>query len=469
MKGLRLAGTVFRIDAGEASAKLAGELVGFGKAEGTALDLTVASDPIATLAAQGGLVNPFEVTFDAQAVLDGDGIRPVVADGAIWHEAGASEVEELAAVTAALAEYLRLFDRRGVPPARALQRIAVTLAADADQFATIAKMRAARLLQARLTEAIGAPAMRLPLHAATSWRMLSRLDPHTNILRTTSAVLGAGIGGADSVTALPFDAATSGDDQFARRIARNCQTILIDESELAVVSDPGAGSGAVEALTDHLARNGWDLFRTIEREGGLLAAVRSGTMQRRIAETRDRRIDGVRRGRIEIVGTNAFPDGAERGLRLASKGPAAQPVNGAAETVEALCFLRPAEPFEMLRDRAQAMGGPQRVLLVMLGNGASDAATRAAAIFGIAGIPSEIVTGVPSSPLAARVACLCVQGKATSTEIADAAMRLRGLGAAKVYLAGSKVAAMSGIDGALADGIDLVEFLGGALDAAGGR
>jgi methylmalonyl-CoA mutase len=173
--------------------------------------------------------------------------------------------------------------------------------------------------------------------------MLSRLDPHTNILRTTAAVAAAGMGGADSVTALPFDAALGTDDPFARRIARNSQTILIEEAGLARVADPGAGSGAVEALTARLAEAAWEAFRKIEAEGGLLAAVIAGTVQRRIAAARDHRFERLRRNEIQIVGVNAFPDPKATVEPSEVTRTAPPKPDGAAIEADALGFMRLAE------------------------------------------------------------------------------------------------------------------------------
>jgi methylmalonyl-CoA mutase len=176
--------------------------------------------------------------------------------------------------------------------------------------------------------------------------MLTNLDPHTNVLRTTAAVFSAAVGGADSVTALPYDAALESYDPFARRIARNSQTILIEEAGLAHVADPGAGSGAVEALTEALAAAGWERFRAIEKEGGLLAAILSGSVQRSIAETRDRRLEQLRQNEIQIVGANVFRDRSAKPLAAAKSKAAALPNGAGALKAEQLRFVRLSEASE---------------------------------------------------------------------------------------------------------------------------
>ena len=149
------------------------------------------------------------------------------------------------------------------------------LAADQDQFLTIAKFRAIRKLWARVEEACGLEPSRAFVTAETAWRMMTKRDPHGNIVRGTIAALAAAVGGADAVTVLPFSAALGVPDAFARRIARNTQTILIEEANFHRVADPAAGSGAIEYLTEQLCEKAWGLFQEIERAGGSAAALES--------------------------------------------------------------------------------------------------------------------------------------------------------------------------------------------------
>jgi methylmalonyl-CoA mutase len=177
--------------------------------------------------------------------------------------------------------------------------------------------------------------------------MFSRVDPHSNILRTTIAASAVGMGGADSVTVLPFDTALGSADAFARRIARNTQTLLLEEAGLAHVADPGAGSGAVEELTRSLAETAWDRFRAVEKQGGLFAAVRSGSLQESIAEIRERRLDQVQHDKIRIVGANAFPDPSAakaHGKTPKVEGIRSPPIPDV--KAEPLRFVRISEPFE---------------------------------------------------------------------------------------------------------------------------
>lgn len=193
-------------------------------------------------------IDPERVTvFDAATVADG---RP-------WHERGATEAQELGATLAQAVALLRT----GISAAQ----VSATLAATQDMFATLAKFRALRLLWARVLEASGLPATALHIHAETSWRMQATRDPHTNILRATAAVFGAGLGGADSICVLPFSLAQGLPNAFSRRVARNVQTLLIEESNLWRVSDPASGSGYIEAFTEQLCASAWAIFQQAEK------------------------------------------------------------------------------------------------------------------------------------------------------------------------------------------------------------
>jgi methylmalonyl-CoA mutase len=188
----------------------------------------------------------------------------IEADGRMVHEQGASEAQELACVLSQVVAALRKLEQ--VSPEAA---VGATLAANQDMFPTLAKFRAIRLLWARVLEASGIAHQSLRLHGETSRRMMARLDPHTNILRATAAVFGAGLGGTDTFTVLPFSIAQGLPDAFARRMARNTQLILLEESHLWRVADPASGSGYVEHLTHELCEHAWTIFQRIEKTGKL--------------------------------------------------------------------------------------------------------------------------------------------------------------------------------------------------------
>ena len=242
-------------------------------------------DPIGVAAHAGG-IPPGPATGPAleaaREALAAGAAGPIFeADGRGYHEAGATEAQELSAAMATLVAYLRILNLEGIGPGAALPLVGVSLAADADQVLTIAKLRAMGLLLARVGELCGAAGAKVRLHAETSPRMMTAHDPQTNLIRTTVAAFAASVGGADSIAVRPFTSAAAAPDRFARRLARTTQLLLIEEAHIHRAADAGAGSGTVEALTDALCEAAWAGFQRIEREGGIVEGLRRG----RLAET----------------------------------------------------------------------------------------------------------------------------------------------------------------------------------------
>jgi methylmalonyl-CoA mutase len=273
----------------------------------------------------------------ARRAADYPNLRSVVVDALPYHEAGSSDGQELGCAIATAVAYLRALTGAGCGVDDAAAQLEFRFAATADQFATIAKLRAARRLWARVTEVSGARVRTAPQHAVTSSTMMTRRDPWVNMLRTTVACFAAGVGGADAVTVLPFDSAIGLPDAFARRIARNTQSILLEESKVAGVIDPAGGSWYVEAHTDELARAGWAAFTEIERAGGLAKAFDSGLVDERIAATRTARTARFAAGEESITGVTVFPNEDEKPLSRKPSPPV--PTGG-------LPRVRYAEPFE---------------------------------------------------------------------------------------------------------------------------
>ncbi len=270
-----------------------------------------------------------------------------VADGRIVHAAGGSEAQELAFILANAVAYLRALEAGGIPLEAARKMIFFRLAADAEQFLTIAKFRALRKLWARIEQACGLAPTPAFVSAETAWRMMTRRDPHVNIVRATVAVLSAGLGGADAITVLPFTQALGLPDGFARRIARNTQLILLEESHLAKVADPAAGAGGIEDLTVKLCRSAWALFQEIEAAGGLEAALEQDLIQNKIAATRAERQASVASGRDVLVGATAFRNPDEVPVAVLDVAPVAAPdAPRSAARITPLTPMRLAEPFE---------------------------------------------------------------------------------------------------------------------------
>ncbi|HEX2312339.1 MAG TPA: methylmalonyl-CoA mutase subunit beta [Thermomonospora sp.] len=382
------------------------------------------------------------------------GLRAVTVDGTPFHDAGGSDAEELGAALAVAVAYLRALTDAGLDVAAAFGQLEFRYAATADQFATIAKLRAARRLWDRVAEVSGAGPVVQRQHAVTSSAMMTRHDPWVNMLRTTVACFAAGVGGADAVTVQPFDARLGLPDAFSRRIARNTQTLLLEESSLARVVDPAGGSWYAERLTDDLAHAAWAWFTEIERAGGAAAALESGLVAGRIAATWERRRKDLARRKAPLTGVSEFPNLAET---TPERRPAPQPPGGGLPRVAY------AQDFEALRDRSDrhlaATGARPRVFLATLGPVAAHTArvTFAANLFQAGGI--ETITGEPGDFAAggAAVACVCSSDRVYAEQAAEAARTLKDAGAVRVWLAGK--GSFDGVDANVFAGCDAVETL----------
>lgn len=476
--------------AGEYTADAAGSLIALWRQAGVAEGQRQGAfnyDPLGTLAATGALYHPLPKALGIASDLirisePMPGVTALRADGHLWHRAGATEAQELALVLASIVAYLRGAEAGGIAPARALPKIAVGLAADADQFLTIAKLRAARRLVARLADACGAglAAAQVGYTAETSLRMMARRDPWVNMLRTTIAAAAAAMGGADAITVLPFTWALGRPDAFARRIARNTHHVLLEEAGLGRVADPAGGSWYVERLTEDLAGKAWETFQEIEAKGGLGAALASGFIQDELAKATAARAKLVATGRQELTGTSAFPRLGDDGVAF-EPWPASIPsaaLNGA--RAAPVRQQRSAEPFEALRDAADAHaarhGSRPRIFLASLGPLAVHAARATwmrnfLAAGGIEAIGDEGFTnsaeaGAAFTASGATVACLCSSDDVYG-ELGEAtASLLKTAGAARLYLAGrprDHEAALkaAGVDELIFAGGDAIETLTG--------
>jgi methylmalonyl-CoA mutase len=495
LKGVLLEACAIALDARENTLDAAGSLIEIWRQDGiteTARRGAFNYDPLGVLAKTGTLYYPAEKSCGIAAKLAVDSrampqVTALLADGRPYHEAGASEAQELSSMLATLVAYLRASDAAGLAPSDALGRIAVALAADDDLFTTMAKLRAGRRLLARVAEACGAEAatQAVELTATTSERMMARRDPWVNMLRTTAACAAAAFGGADAITVLPFTWALGRPDAFARRIARNTHLVLQEESAAGRVIDPAHGSWYVEKLTDELARKAWALFQDIEAKGGMIAALESGFIQGEIARVAEARAKDIANGRLALTGVSAFPQLADDGVKFQPH-PPADPVTKGGTEVAALAPLRLAEPYETLRDRADAhlakTGKLPQVFLAALGDLATHSTrttwmTNFLAAGGIAAIASEPLhnsadSGKAFAASGAEVACLCSSDKVYA-ELGEAtASVLKQAGAKLLLLAGrpkDQEAALkaAGVDTFVAAGGDAVAALTSLQQALG--
>jgi methylmalonyl-CoA mutase len=415
------------------------------------LDVDFGHDPAGHLARTGvlpagrGLAEMHKLLRDA-----GFAGHLLLADGRPYHEAGAGEAQELACVIATGVEYLRLLEADGLSLEDARREIAFLLAADADEFLSLAKFRALRLLWARIESACGLAPKPIQAHAETAFRMMTRYDPWVNILRTTMGVFCAGVGGADAVTVLPFTLALGLPDDFARRIARNTQLILIHEAKLAKVADPAAGAGGFEALTDELCARAWSLLQSIEAQGGMIASLRAGVPQREIAAAAAARREAIAQSTLAITGTSAFPLLGEAPVNVLEPTSAGANECPSAGDCVPLPSRRDAEPYESLRTASEEQfretGQRPKIFLANLGRPQGFAAAAAFAVnfFAAAGIEAVSHEGFETPQEAAeafracgcKIACICAPQAVSTHALIDAATQLLGAGAARIYLAG---------------------------------
>ena len=374
-----------------------------------------------------------------------------LADGRPVHDAGGSEAQELAFALAVAVAYLRAPEAGGIALDAARAALSFRLSADADQFLTLAKFRALRSLWARIEQACGLTPKPVFVAAETAWRMLTQRDPYVNMLRATMATFSAGLGGANAITVLPHTLALGLPDPFARRVARNTQLVLLEESNLARVSDPAAGSGGIEALTQQLCEAAWHLFQEIEKAGGVFAALGQKLIPRKIAATRAAREQNIARRKEVLTGATEFPNLHEAHVAVLDAKPAALAPSGEARIkFDALAPMRLAAPFERLRDRSDQIlkdrGARPKVFLANLGTPAefTARATFAKSLFETGGIEAVDTEGV-ADPAAleaafkasgAALACLCSSDKVYAVQAVAAAKALQAAGAKHIYLAG---------------------------------
>ena len=442
--------------AGRPVANLMMELVDVRKLDPAKLTVDFGLDPIGDMARTGSALLPWpELSARAGATAKDvrgkgfDNAHLLRANGRAVHEAGGSEAQELAFSIAAGVSYLRLLEASGFALEQARQRISFLMAADADEFLTIAKFRALRKLWARVEQACGLKPQPAFVSAETAWRMMTRRDSYVNMLRATIAVTAAGVGGADAISVLPFTAALGLPDAFARRVARNTQLILLEESNLFRVSDPAAGSGGIEALTTQMSHAAWALLQEIEAAGGAAAALEQGLIQKKIAATRTEREAATARRKDAITGTSDYPNLGELPVAVLDVPRPAVPAAKAAITFEALPQIRLAEPFEALRDASDRTfaktGTRPKVFLANLGKSSdfTARATFARNFYEAGGIEARSNDGFQDQAAmiaafrasGAKLACLCSSDKVYEREAATAARALAAAGAI-VHLAG---------------------------------
>lgn len=476
---------------------------------------SLGADPIGALAVEG------EIAADALDSLGKLGrwvaeahpeLGVAIAASAPYHDAGASADWELGATFSAAVAYLRALREAGLSVEEAVRRIDLRFSVGADIFLEIAKLRVARRLWARIQEASGVAAPKLRIEAETSWRMMSVVDPWVNMLRTTAATFAASAGGASSLTVLPFDSAVGVPDRFGRRIARNTQHILMEESGIHRVLDPGGGSYYLEALSEQLAERAWARFQELEAQGGVLAALQKGSLQQVIRDQAEKTAARIATRKQPITGVNEFPHLHEERLeREERKAPRARAlVSGDVQALvdaalagtsweklgagsgaevlrgEALPRRRWSAAYERLRDASDAhfarTGERPKVFLACLGPLAEHTAraTWTRNFFAAGGIEARGDAGAETAQQAAEafaasgatVAVLCGSDERYGAIGEEAVRALREAGARSVYVAGKpgereEAWRQAGVDRFVHVGVDVLETLRATLDLLG--
>ncbi len=462
------------------------------------------ADPLAVLARNGRL--PVSAQFSLELMADLaewtaanlPHVRAVGVDTSPYHDAGASAAQEIACGLATAVEYLRAMTGAGMDVDRAAQQIQLRVSLGTHHFREIAKLRAARWVWFRVIEACGGTpeSAALRIHARTGNRMLTQRDPHINLLRNTTAVFAAGLGGADSITSVPFDSMIGLPDEFSRRVARNTALVLQQEAHLHRVIDPVGGSWFLDQLTTQMADEIWAQFQEIESNGGMLSVLQSGWIACRINTVQESRARDIARRKVGITGVSEFPDiNEERDVRpepdiaalrvaaskrisasrrkaeinavtsanrvdslvqLASRGAsigqmaAALGFHSEEESVPALPSHRIAEPFEQLRDASDAwlalQGQRPRIFMANFGPSSHYTArlTWSRNFFEAGGFEVLDNGGFEDAAQAAEalaesganIAVICSSDKLYPNVVPQAAAQLKGAGADQVILAG---------------------------------
>jgi putative methylmalonyl-coA mutase, small subunit len=405
--------------------------------------IELGATPLTSMVNGGATISLDDTIELAKQAAQRDNTRAILVDAVTFSNQGATDAEEIGLALAAGVEYLRALTDAGFTVEQALDQISFRFATTDEQFAQIAKFRAARQLWARVAEIVGAPEHgTCPQHALTAPVMFTQRDPWVNMLRSTVAAFAAGVGGATDVEVLPFDWAIPGglpktSRSFARRIARNTNLLLLEESHLSHVIDPGGGSYFIEAFTTQLADKAWEVFTTVEAEGGLQQAIAAGTVAKLLDDAHEAQRKDIARRIKKITAINEFPNLAEAPLPADLR-------------VEPSRVRRWAAEFEALRNRSDAYmevrGTRPAAVLIPLGplakhNIRTGFATNLLASGGIEALnPGQVTPGTEEFTTAAKsapIAVICGTDQEYDTTGKDAYEALRAAGVDTILLAGS--------------------------------
>lgn len=473
-------------------------------------------DPIGTLASTGTLPCSTDDALRQTANISAELIdlfpmgTAISVNGAPYYNAGATDGQELACLLASGVTYLRALTDTGMAVDQAAGAMVFNVAIGTDFFAGIAKLRALRLMWTRILAASGAEDASISINAVSAEMAMSKVDPWVNMLRTTVTSFAAGLGGADSVVCLPYDHLIGLPDRFTRRIARNTQLILQEESNVHRVIDPAGGAWFIENMTRDLAKAAWAKFQSLEASGGIVAALANGSLKKDIEAVWHTREERVANRRDPLTGVSEFPNISEAKVTCDAPDLDAIQANGkarqtkytetvgatlsslmeaarkgatighmytdlygtsAATTVPALTPHRLSEPYETLRKRADGYkaktGTFPQIFLANLGKVAQHTARAMFArnFFEAGGIEAITNTGFADAKSVAKaftasgakIAVICGSDPQYGDMAADVASALKTAGASLVYLAGHPGDARAGYEAA---GIDDFIYVG---------
>ena len=283
--------------------------------------------------------------------------------------AGAYSYQDLGYALAWGNEYLQLLTEAGVPAEEAAADIKFNLGINGVYFMEIAKLRAARMLWAQIVSQYTdcKEACKMHVCAYTTTYNQTLFDSYVNMLRSQTETMSAALGGVESIVVTPFDTPYETPTDFAERIARNQQLLLKDECHFDRMVDVAGGSYFLEELTKALAEQAWKLFLSVEEQGGFLAAVKAGQVQKVINDTNAARHANAGKRKEFLLGTNQFPNFIEK-----SEGK--QPVEacckccGGQEAEGGIKTSRLASDFEALRLTTEKAAKVPVAFMLTIGN-----------------------------------------------------------------------------------------------------
>ncbi len=346
------------------------------KIETSKITGSVDNDPLGFLTRYGKFSYSEEEDFKISASLINNssslfpGLRTLGINAHIFHNAGANIVQELGFSLAIISDYLDLLSKAGAKPEAIAKSMQLNFSVGPVYFMEIAKIRAIRLLFARLVQSWGIQdenSLKTFVHCSTSEWNQTVYDPYVNMLRATTESMSAAMGGCDSLTVRPFDKPYRKTTAFSERIARNTQIILKEEAWLDKVQDPAAGAFFIENITDSIIEESWKLFLEIEDLGGYLAAFKAGEIQKRIDTSASQKNQNVSSRKEILLGTNQYPNLLENkpeDLDTSVAFPLNKKQSGL--VAEPLTNYRGSMAFEKLRLKVES--NPKKVFLLTIGN-----------------------------------------------------------------------------------------------------